>query len=136
MLPGLLLVSAAMAEPAAFSLMPFGVDLYLRKKPGRGVLYTVTQAAGLATAIYGTIQSDKAIFEEDVEAGILWKVVTASGVTTGGASYLISVVDGSNLHMKEQTAWLQEWDRDRLALAPPLGVETPFAEVARANRRE
>lgn len=117
MLPGLLLVSTAMAEPAAFALLPFGTDLYLQKKPVRGLVYSLTQAVGLATAIVGTVEANQRIIAEDNAGAESWKVVTASGVTLTGASYVLSVVDASNLHAKDSVAWLQDWDNDRVVLA-------------------
>lgn len=117
MLPGLLLVSTAMAEPAAFALLPFGTDLYIQKKPVRAIVYSLTQAVGLGTAILGTIEANQRIVAEDDAGAESWKIVTASGVTLTGGSYLLSVVDASNLHAKDSVAWLRDWDNDRVALA-------------------
>ncbi len=113
-----------MAEPAALSLLPFGTDLYIQKKPVRAVLYTLTQALGVATAIVGTVETNKVIVAADEDIGTPWKGVTAGGVTLAGASYLVSVVDASNLHSKDSVAWLKDWDYDRAALAYTAGVTT------------
>lgn len=124
MLPALLFAlaasPAAMAEPAAFALLPLGLDLYIQKKPVRAVLYTVTQALGVSAAAYGTSRADALILVEDDQGATPWKVLTAGGVTLAGASYLVSVVDASNLHTRdaaESALWIIEWDSRRAAQA-------------------
>lgn len=117
MLTGLFLVSSAMAEPAALALLPFGTDLYLQKKPARAIVYTLTQALGVAAAVVGTLETDRVLIAAGEEVPTPWKGVTAAGVSLGGASYLFSVVDASNLHAKDGVAWMRDWDADRAALA-------------------
>ncbi len=129
MLPGLLLVSTAMAEPAAFALLPFGTDLYIQKKTGRAVGYTLTQALGVAAAVLGTVETDNAIVAAGEDVPTPWKAVTACGVSTAGASYLFSVVDASNLHAKENVAWMRDWDADRARLAGPVVAHAAWEPV-------
>ena len=137
MLPALLLVlaasPAAKAEPAAFALLPFGVDLYVQKKPVRAVLYTLTQGLGVAAAAYGTTRVNAYELNEDEQGAMPWKVVTGSGVSLTGASYLCSVVDASNLHTKDaadSAAWLKDWDQRRAALTGVVAV-APAPQAAR-----
>lgn len=130
MLPGILLLSVALAEPGAAALLPFGVDLYLQKKPVRGLLYTVTQAAGVAAAVVGTVGSDRAAIAEDDAGGAPWRAVTAAGVCVAGASYVVSTVDGSNLHQKDTVAWMRAWDAAR---APSLPVDAAAVMACEAS---
>lgn len=131
MLPGLLLVSTAMAEPAAFALLPFGTDLYIQKKTGRAVGYTLTQALGVAAAVVGTVKTNEAIIAAGEDIATPWKVVTACGVSTTGASYLVSVVDASNLHAKQEAAWMRDWDADRARLERPALAGTAWEPAVR-----
>jgi len=131
MLPGLLLVSTAMAEPAAFALLPFGTDLYIQKKTGRAVGYTLTQALGVAAAVVGTVKTNEAVLAAGEDIATPWKVVTACGVSTAGASYLFSVVDASNLHAKQEAAWMRDWDTDRARLERPAVAGTAWEPAIR-----
>ncbi|MSP54001.1 MAG: hypothetical protein EXR69_00090 [Myxococcales bacterium] len=143
MLPALLLTlaasPAAMAEPAAFALLPFGLDLYIQKKPVRAIVYTVTQALGVSAAAYGTHRSDALILTEDLEGAAPWRALTACGVTAAGASYLVSIVDASNLHTKsasERAQWMMEWDRTRAPTAWTEGRETALRVPATLNGQD
>ncbi len=134
MLPALLLAFAATpsarAEPPAFALLPFGIDLYMQKKPVRAILYSATQAIGVATAAYATSRVDVYETNEDETSAAPWKAVTAAGVTLTGASYVVSLVDASNLHKNDaeaSAAWLRDWDRRRAALASaPSPTDRPI----------
>lgn len=130
MLPGILLLSVALAEPGAAALLPFGVDLYIQKKPVRGLLYTVTQAVGVAAVVAGTVGADRAAVAEDDAGGAPWRALTAGGVTLAGASYVVSTVDASNLHQQDAVAWMRAWDAARLARA---SSENDVSEVMACN---
>jgi hypothetical protein len=116
MFAGLLLISMARAEPGAAALLPFGIDLYMQEKTGRGLIYTITQVVGVAAMVTGTIESDKLALQENDAGGTPWRALTAGGVTLAGGSYVVSMVDASNLHQKESVAWLRRWDADRALL--------------------
>lgn len=116
MFAGLLFVTMAQAEPGAAALLPFGIDLYMHEKPARGLIYTLTQVVGVAAMVTGTVQSDKLALEENDAGGTPWRALTAGGVTLAGGSYVVSMVDASNLRQKESVAWLRRWDADRALL--------------------
>lgn len=98
----LALVSAALASPPGWTVAPFGVGVYVHGKPGRGVTYTATQAAGIAALTWGSIASAEATRAEDTEGFARWQAVSIAGITLAAGSYLVSVLDGSRLHDLEE----------------------------------
>jgi hypothetical protein len=127
MFAGLLFVSMARAEPGAAALLPFGIDLYMQEKTGRGLIYTLTQVVGVAAMVTGTIQSDKLAVQENDAGGTPWRALTAGGVTLAGGSYVVSMVDASNLRQKVSVAWLRRWDADRALLDERYALNAPPA---------
>jgi hypothetical protein len=121
MLTLLFVLPVAMAEPAGWNLVPFGVGVYVHHRPVRGVVYTVTQAAGIATAAYATVTGYRAAEVEDDDTFAHAQLLSLAGVTVAAGSYLASVLDGSRLHELEQQAGtaranVTAWD-DARALA-------------------
>jgi hypothetical protein len=115
----LLLVPCALAAPPALNLIPFGVGVYLHDRPVRGVVYSVTQAAGVAGLTAATVLTKQAGDENDVERVGQLGTVTAASVSVLAASYIVSVFDGGRLHELEQerarkaTADVRAWDEAR-----------------------
>jgi hypothetical protein len=128
----LLLLPAAHAAPAGWVVVPFGVGVYVHHRPVRGVAYTVTQAAGIATAAWATkVGYDAAVAEDDVTFGHA-QAYSLAGVTLAAASYLVSVLDASRLHELEGAdesarRTLGEWDHARVsAVATPAAPPREF----------
>ena len=116
-----LLIAPALAEgpPAILAITPCGIDLYAQGKPVRGVLYSVTQAAGLAGWIGATLPARTAAqAEEETPELLKWQAVLIGSASVTMGSYAVSVVDGSRLHeLSKQDAtaraW-RAWDRQHL----------------------
>jgi hypothetical protein len=105
----LFLIASAAADPGWTLLLPFGVGAYTHEHPGRGVIYTLTQTAGIALTVTATLIGDKAVIagrEEDAE---VWRYITAGSASFASASYFVSVLDASRLHQLEQEP--QSWYR-------------------------
>lgn len=114
-----LLASALAAPPPSplLSLVPFGVGVYVYGKPGRGVAYSVTQAAGLGVLTYATIRTEQAAEAEDAAAYELWENVGIAAAAATVASYGASVIDASRLYEVRYgdgaRASVEAWDRAR-----------------------
>lgn len=120
----LALVSAALAAPPGWTIAPFGVGVYVHGKPVRGVGYSVTQAAGIATLAVASANAYEAAVADDEGRFNQWQAVSIAGVTLAAGSYLVSVLDGSRLHELEQEgetarARVRAWDRASRAAAEP-----------------
>lgn len=120
----LALLSLASAKPPEWSLVPFGVGVYVHGKPVRGVAYSATQAAGIATLTVATVKAYEAAEAEDEDTFAQWQTVSIAGVTVAVTSYLIGALDGSRLHeleMANEAAAdrVREWD---VARATVIGV--------------
>ncbi|MDP2313211.1 MAG: hypothetical protein Q8P41_09925 [Pseudomonadota bacterium] len=117
----LALLSTAQAAPPGWTLVPFGVGVYVHGKPVRGVVYSATQAVGVATLTYASIQADSAALAEDEGAFKTWQAVSMAGVTVAAASFLVSVLDGSRLHDLEKDTTARDqviaWDSARTLAA-------------------
>lgn len=111
-----LLLSTAMAGPGWALVLPFGVGAFTEGKPVRGVVYAGTQAAGLGTAIVGTVLGDQAAEKEDLEGSLTWRFVTLGGASFGLASLFVSIMDASRLHQLHSQ---EHADRARLWLSYP-----------------
>lgn len=113
----LALVSSAIAAPPGWTLLPFGVGVYLHGKPVRGAVYSATQAAGLGVLAYSTAKGYEAAEAEDDATFYLWQNVSIAAVTVAAASYAASVIDGSRLHELETAATaratVMSWDLSR-----------------------
>lgn len=148
MLP-LALLSAALAAPPGWTLAPFGVGVYVHGKPGRGVAYSLTQAAGIATLSVATVEAYAAAAAEDDATFEQWQGVSMAGVSVAAVSYLVSVLDGSRLHdleiqSGEARARVIEWDRAMAGARPerampaserPGGPTRTFAPALAAGER-
>lgn len=115
------LLSSALAAPPGLALAPFGVGVYAHGKPVRGAVYSLTQAAGIATLSLATVNAYAAAEAENEPEFVKWQSASIAGVSVLAVSYLASVLDGSRLHELEEEG--QEarrrvvgWDRS-LALA-------------------
>lgn len=97
----LLLLSTAHAAPGWTTIMPFGVGAYTHGKPGRGIVYTLTQTAGIALSVTATLVGDQMVRDEKVEEAELYRYLTAAGSSFAGAAYFVSVLDASRLHQLE-----------------------------------
>ena len=97
----LALVSSAFAAPPGWTVVPFGVGVYVHGKPVRGAVYSVTQAAGIALGSVATVNAYAAADAEDDDAFAQWQTAGIAGITLASASYLASVIDGSRLHELE-----------------------------------
>lgn len=109
----LLLTTAAFAASPVLNLLPFGVGVYVHDRPVRGIVYSVTQAAGFAALAYGSVRADQALAAEDAEGSYRWDAVSAVGATAGFGSWIVSALDGGRLHELEgqaQAARLKQWD--------------------------
>jgi hypothetical protein len=109
------LLSLAAAKPPVWSLVPFGVGVYVHGKPVRGAVYTATQAAGFATLTVATIKAYEAAEVEDEDTFAQWQTISIAGVTVAVSSYLIGALDGSRLHeieMENNAAAdrVRQWD--------------------------
>ncbi|MES2643907.1 MAG: hypothetical protein V4850_30745 [Myxococcota bacterium] len=116
----LALASAALAAPPGWTIAPFGIGVYVHGKPVRGVGYSVTQAAGIATLAVASANAYEAAVAEDEPRFNQWQAVSIAGVTLAAGSYLVSVLDGSRLHELEKEgetarARVQAWDQASLA---------------------
>lgn len=113
----LALVSSALAAPPGWTLLPFGVGVYLHGKPARGAVYSATQAAGLGVLAFSSVKVAEAEEAEDEDAFYLWQNVSIASVTIAAASYAASVIDGSRLHELETAetarASVTSWDLAR-----------------------
>lgn len=120
----ILLVQGALAASPLWNLAPFGVGVYLHGRPGRGVAYSATQAAGVGAVIAGEVMRAKAVDAED-DAGVKTAdAIVTTGVVLGLASYVTALVDGGRLHELEvdrAKASVQAWDAAR-ALASAEGA--------------
>ena len=108
----LALISSALAAPPGLTLVPFGVGVYAHGKPGRGVVYSATQGAGIATLAVATTNAYAAALEEDEATFTQWQAISIAGVSVAAASYIASVFDGSRLHELEVAS---EQSRARVA---------------------
>ncbi|MDO9280727.1 MAG: hypothetical protein Q7U06_02395 [Pseudomonadota bacterium] len=111
----LALASAALAAPPGWTIAPFGIGVYVHGKPVRGVVYSATQAAGIATLAVASAKAYDAAVAEDEATFNQWQVLSVAGVTLAAGSYLASVFDGSRLHELEKEgetarARVQAWD--------------------------
>lgn len=128
MIPILLLplLPGATAAPPVLNLVPFGVGVYLHDRPGRGVMYSTTQAAGAAGLAISAVMARQAGEADDVERVEQLGVVTSLSVTMLVASYFVSVLDGGRLHeleVKNATASVRSWDDAVRRAAPPSGPD-------------
>jgi hypothetical protein len=98
----LFLLPAALAAPPGWSLAPFGVGVYLHKKPVRGVVYSATQAAGIAGLVWSTAEAYDAAYAEDDDTFTKYQTLSIGAATLAVGSYLVSVMDSSRLHELEQ----------------------------------
>jgi hypothetical protein len=127
----LLLISAASAGTGWTVMMPFGIGAFVHNKPVAGVVYALTQTAGLSVLTVGTIQGDRAFLNEDLAAGERWRFITGGGATFAVASYFISMVHASRLHdmleSEDRAASGARWVREQQAWQQPvaLTVEGP-----------
>lgn len=112
----LALASAASASPPGWTLAPFGIGVYVHGKPVRGVGYSATQAAGIATLAVASVNAYDAVLAEDDAAVTQWQVLSIASVTLAAGSYLASVLDGSRLHELEgetARARVEAWEQAR-----------------------
>jgi hypothetical protein len=127
----LLLISAASAGTGWTVMMPFGIGAFAHDKPVAGVVYALTQTAGISVLTVGTIQGDRAYLNEDLAAGERWRFITGGGATFAAASYFVSMVHASRLHdmqeSEERAASGARWLRAQQASLPvALLVEGPL----------
>ncbi|MDP2308307.1 MAG: hypothetical protein Q8P18_19970 [Pseudomonadota bacterium] len=125
----LALSSAAIAAPPGWSIAPFGIGVYVHGKTVRGVGYSVTQAAGIATLAVASANAYDAAVAEDQATFNQWQAVSIAGVTLAAGSYLVSVLDGSRLHELEKEgetarSRVQSWDRARADVGGPAHTLT------------
>ena len=109
-------VPVASAAPAAWNIVPFGIGVYVHKRPLRGAAYTFAQAGGISTlSVASVLAADRA--EEQDAAGVQRMQTLASiGVTAAIGGYFISVLDGARLHeleVEQAKLSVREWDRAR-----------------------
>lgn len=124
----LLVIQAALAGDGGLTVLPLGVGLYVHHEPGRGALYTATQAIGIGFATWSTVDAlnesnsdapDSARIDRD-------ELISAVSVGTAALSYVVSIVDGSRLHEEQCVevasfrSGLDLWDRGRA-----LSLRTP-----------
>jgi hypothetical protein len=98
--------------------VPFGVGLYVHGKPVRGVVYSATQAGGLAALVVGSTLGRQASSDGDTEQAELMQVVSAGGAAVAAASWLVSGIDGSRVHElegREKAEALRAWERQLAA---------------------
>lgn len=83
---------------AALAVIPLGVPQMVWKAPVRGVVYAVTQAAGVGLAVGAGVRYDELVAaevtdgsEEPLSAAVF------AGVTVAAVAYAVQVVDGSRL---------------------------------------
>ncbi len=99
----LTLLSLALAQEAptpddgALAVVPFGVAHYAWNRPVRGVVYSVTQAAGIGVGIYSTVVADAALANGDSSTAEQWQAVTGAAIGVAALSYAVQVLDGSRL---------------------------------------
>ncbi len=98
------LTAALAAEPdvaplpdAPLALAPFGIAPMVWKKPVRGAIYAVTQAAGLGVGIYGVGQFRAEEEVGNLESSTLWQGVAGAAVGVAVLSYGVSLLDGSRI---------------------------------------
>jgi hypothetical protein len=120
----LLALQSALAAPPGLTLAPFGVGVYAHGKPLRGVVYSVTQAGGIATVAAATSLAYDAAEVEDDASFATWQAVGIAGVSVAAVSYLASVLDGARLHELEKEGAearrrVEAWDAAR---ATSVGV--------------
>lgn len=128
------LLSSALAAPPVLSIVPFGVGVYAHKKPLRGAVYSVTQAGGLATWYLATWPARYAAGSDDMVTYQQWQAVLVGAATLTVGSYIISVIDGANLHdlemeAKGATAWADPRPSILLRLPDPA-VTLPTVSFA------
>ena len=117
-------ISSAGAASPVWTVAPFGVGVYLHKRPLRGVLYTATQAGGIATWCGATWPARYAVTDGDEAAYARWQGVLVGAATVTIASYILAVIDGGRLHELEveasKVAWEPRPGLPDVALAPDL----------------
>ncbi len=122
----LLLISAASAGTGWTVMMPFGIGAFAHDKPVAGVVYALTQTAGISVLTVGTIQGDRAYLNEDLAAGERWRFITGGGATFAAASYFVSMVHASRLHdmqeSEERAASGARWLREQQAWQQPVAL--------------
>lgn len=109
----MLLVQGALAASPAWNLVPFGVGVYLHGRPGRGVTYSVTQAAGIATLAAGEVMRKDAVIAADEDAIGRADVFVTSGVVLALTSWTVALIDAGRLHELETSnakAAVTAWD--------------------------
>lgn len=123
----LLLVSAALAAPPVLNVLPFGVGVYAHKKPVRGIIYSVTQAGGIAGWYGATWPARYAAGSGDDAALGRWQAVLAGAASLTIGSYIVSVIDGGHLHdlHAEPVAWSDPRLPDVPLVLPPVAGLSP-----------
>lgn len=113
-------LQAAYAGDGGWTVVPFGVGVYVHHRPGRGVAYSVSQAVGAGVATWATIDADAAIEAEDDARFERDGWITGAGVGVFALSYAISLIDGAHLHDVQcaaqagaPTGALALWDHGR-----------------------
>ena len=122
----LLLIHAANAGDGGLTVLPLGVGLYAHHQPGRGALYTATQAVGIGVLTWSTVDAFDASEQGDQDRMDRDELISAISVGTAALSYVVSIIDGSRLHEEQcvtvasYRSGLDLWDRGRA-----LSLRTP-----------
>jgi hypothetical protein len=116
-----LVLSSALAAPPGWALAPFGVGVYVHGHPGRGAVYTATQAVGFGTALAASLLAGTAADAGDEAGMATYGTVAAASVTLGITSWFVSSLDASRLHELESppaASAVRAWDAARARAVP------------------
>lgn len=102
------LVTSSLAASPLLDLLPLGGGLYVHHAPVRGVVYSATQAIGIAGWAASTMPAYSAATNEDDRAAATWQGVLVGAATLTVGSYVISILDGGHLSDLEADARRQQ----------------------------
>lgn len=122
----LLMSAPALAESApGFALvLPLGVPQYAQHRPRPGVIFTSTQALGVAATVLGTVAMRNAATAGDIDRELNLRLATAGTVAFTLGSWMVSAIDASH-HEDVLSEELARRSREWTTVVRPLEPELP-----------